>query len=71
MEKGDLLEEIEELLDQIKNEYFIILWNKLFEEEKINSVDPKDDLQSLLLEEIEYFEISKIIKIHKYLNSKV
>lgn len=72
MNKQELIEEIEDLLEQVKDKDFIILWNKLFKEETIDSLDDsREDLQSLLVEEVEYFEISKVIKIHKYLNLKV
>lgn len=72
MSKNELINEIEKYLKQIKNDDFKILWNKTFKEEEIDSVDDsREDLESLFLEEVEYFDITKVLKIHKYLSQKL
>lgn len=73
MKKEELLSEIEDNLPELSCQDFEKIWNKIFSEEKISDIDKneKEDLSELLMEEINFFEKEKILKIHRFIESRV
>ena len=72
MNEEKLIEEIKESINDNKN--FLRLWNSIFPEEKVSAIESKkhkDDILELLIEEIEYFELSKLQIIYKFIDSKM
>lgn len=74
MNKENLIKEIDESISNLTNKDFLTLWNNLFEEEsiyKIDSLKQREDISNLLIEELEFFELNKLKKIYKFIETKM
>lgn len=75
MTKSEIIENIDNDLTLLNTKDFVKLWNKIFEEERIEedtlSIDQKKDLAELMVEEISFFEAERLIKISTFIENRL
>lgn len=75
MTKSEIIENIDNDLTLLNTKDFVKLWNKIFEEERIEedtlSIDQKKDLAELMVEEISFFETERLIKISTFIENRL